>query len=186
VLASSSPRRAELLRAAGVPFVVRSIAVDESRHPQEAPADYVQRLAREKAAAVEPGPAEVVLGADTAVVVGEACLGKPADSAEAAAMLRLLAGRSHEVLTGVALIDPGGVVAVEMVATGVTFAPMTEAEIAWYVATMEPYDKAGGYAVQGLASRYVTAIAGSYSNVVGLPVELVYRMLRAQGVDVLA
>lgn len=182
VLASSSPRRAELLRAAGVPFVVRSAAVDETRREGEAPADYVRRLALEKAAAVEPGPGEIVLGADTAVVVGEACLGKPADRDEAAAMLRLLAGRKHAVLTGVALIGAGAV-EVEVVATGVTFAPMTEADIAWYVSTPEPYDKAGGYAVQGLASRYVTAIDGSYSNVVGLPVELVYRWLGALGLD---
>jgi septum formation protein len=180
VLASSSPRRAELLRAAGVPFVVRTAAVDEAQLPGEPPADYVRRLAREKAAAVDAAASELVLAADTAVVVGDACLGKPADRAEAAAMLRRLAGRSHEVLTGVALLG-GGQDMVEVVTTVVGFAPMTEAEIAWYVATTEPYDKAGGYAVQGLASRYVTIIEGSYSNVVGLPVALVYRWLRARG-----
>ncbi len=103
---------------------------------------------------------ELVLGADTVVVAGAACLGKPADTADAAAMIRLLAGRSHEVLTGVALIRDGAPIAVEVAATRVTFAPMTEADVAWYVATAEPYDKAGGYAVQGLASRFVTGIDG--------------------------
>jgi septum formation protein len=186
VLASSSPRRAELLRAAGVPFVVRHAPVDESRRAGEAPGDYVRRLAREKASAVAAGPGEIVLGADTEVVVGDTCLGKPADRAEAAAMLRRLAGRSHEVLTGVALLDAGAVVAAGLAATRVTFAAMSEAEIAWYAATPEPHDKAGGYAIQGLASRYVTAIDGSYSNVVGLPVELVYRLLRGRGLDGLA
>jgi septum formation protein len=183
VLASSSPRRADLLRAAGIPFEVRGAAVDETRLAGETPADYVRRLARWKAEAAGHAAGEVVLGADTAVVVGDTCLGKPADRAEAAEMLRLLAGRAHDVLTGVALIGVRD--AVEVAATRVTFSPLTEAEIAWYVATAEPYDKAGGYAVQGLASRYVTAIDGSYSNVVGLPVELIYRLLRTRGLEVL-
>jgi septum formation protein len=119
------------------------------------------------------------------VVAGAACLGKPADAAEAAAMLQQLAGRSHAVLTGVALVRRGDAVAVEVAATRVTFASMTAADVAWYVGTAEPYDKAGGYAVQGLASRFVTAIDGSYANVVGLPVELVCRLLSSAGEDLI-
>jgi septum formation protein len=185
VLASSSPRRAELLQAAGLPFVIRAASIDETRHPDEAPEAYVRRLAVAKARAVDAAPHELVLGADTVVVAGAACLGKPAGAADAAAMLRQLAGRSHAVLTGVALIRGGAPVAVEVAATRVTFAPMTDADVAWYVATPEPYDKAGGYAVQGLASRFVTAIDGSYANVVGLPVELVCRLLAGAGEDLI-
>jgi septum formation protein len=185
VLASSSPRRAELLRAAGLPFVIRVAPIDETRRADEAPEAYVRRLALTKARAVDAVPGELVLGADTVVVAGAACLGKPADAADAAAMLRQLAGRSHEVLTGVALVRAGEPVAVEVAATRVSFAAMTDAEVDWYVATAEPYDKAGGYAVQGLASRFVTAIAGSYANVVGLPVELVCRLVAAAGEDLL-
>ena len=181
VLASSSPRRAELLRAAGLPFVIRVAAVDETRQPDEAPDAYVRRLAVAKARAVAAAPDEIVLGADTVVVAEAACLGKPADAGEAAAMLRTLSGRSHAVLTGVALVRDGEPLALEVAATRVTFAPMSEADVAWYVATPEPYDKAGGYAVQGLASRFVTSIEGSYANVVGLPVELVCRLLAGAG-----
>lgn len=186
VLASSSPRRAELLRAAGVPFVVRSVPVDEAMRPAERPHDYVRRLALAKASAVPAAPDELVLGADTVVVAAAgACLGKPSGAAEAAAMLRQLAGRTHEVLTGVALVFRGSELAVDAAATKVTFAPMSEAEIAWYVANDEPYDKAGAYAVQGLASRFVTGIDGSYSNVVGLPVQLVCRLVTQAGGDLL-
>ena len=185
VLASSSPRRAELLRAAGIRFVVRAAPVDESLRSGEAPDDYVRRLALAKAQASGAAPDELVLAADTVVVVGGACLGKPADAAAAAAMLQQLSGRVHDVLTGVALTFGGFELAVEVARTAVTFARMSDAEIAWYVATREPYDKAGGYAVQGLASRFVTAIEGSYSNVVGLPVELVYRLLARAGGDLL-
>ena len=185
VLASSSPRRAELLQAAGLPFVIRVAAVDETRHPDEAPDAYVRRLALAKARAAAAAPDELVLGADTVVVVGAACLGKPVDAADAAAMIRLLAGRSHEVLTAVALVRGGAPVAVEVAVTRVTFAPMREADVDWYVATPEPYDKAGGYAVQGLASRFVTGIDGSYANVVGLPVELVCRLIAGAGEDLL-
>ena len=185
VLASSSPRRAELLQAAGLPFVIRVAAIDETRHPDESPEAYVRRLAVAKARAVGAAPLELVLGADTVVVADAACLGKPADALEAAAMLRVLAGRSHAVLTGVALVRDGTPVAVEVAATRVTFAPMSEADVAWYVATPEPYDKAGGYAVQGLASRFVTSIEGSYANVVGLPVELVCRLVAGAGENLL-
>jgi septum formation protein len=185
VLASSSPRRAELLQAAGLPFVVRAASVDETRHANEAPDHYVRRLALAKACAAAAAPHELVLGADTVVVAGPAseaaCLGKPADAADAAAMLRQLAGRTHEVLTGVALVRAGEPVAVDVATTRVTFAAMSDSDVAWYVATPEPYDKAGGYAVQGLASRFVATIDGSYSNVVGLPVELVCRLLAGAG-----
>jgi septum formation protein len=186
VLASSSPRRAELLRAAGVPFVVRSVPVDEAMRADERPHDYVRRLALAKASAVQAAPDELVLGADTVVVAAAGvCLGKPADAAEAAAMLRQLAGRTHEVVTGIAFVFGGAELAVDTATTKVAFAPMSEAEIAWYVATDEPYDKAGGYAVQGLASRFVTTIDGSYSNVVGLPVHLVCRLVTRSGGDLL-
>ena len=189
VLSSSSPRRAELLQAAGLPFVVRAASVDETRHADETPDAYVRRLAVAKARAAAAAPHELVLGADTVVVAGDAsglvCLGKPADARDAAAMLRQLAGRTHDVLTGVALVRAGAPVAVDVAATRVTFAPMSDSDVAWYVATPEPYDKAGGYAVQGLASRFVTAIDGSYANVVGLPVELVCRLIAGTGEDLL-
>ena len=185
VLASSSPRRAELLEAAGLPFVVRAASVDETRHADETPDAYVRRLAVAKARAAAAAPHELVLGADTVVVAGAACLGKPADAGDAAAMLRQLAGRTHHVLTGVALVRAGEPVAVDVAATRVTFAPMSDSDVAWYVATAEPYDKAGGYAVQGLASRFVTAIEGSYANVVGLPVELVCRLIAGAGEEIL-
>jgi septum formation protein len=186
VLASSSPRRAELLRAAGIPFVIRAAVVDETRDADEPPDAYVRRLALAKARAATAAPHELVLGADTVVVAGTACLGKPADAADAGAMLRQLAGRSHEVLTGVALVRAGEPTGVDVAATRVTFRALTDADVAWYVATPEPYDKAGGYAVQGLASRFVTAIDGSYANVVGLPVELVCRLVADAGEDLLA
>ncbi|HEY8549704.1 MAG TPA: Maf family protein [Vicinamibacterales bacterium] len=179
VLASASPRRAELLSAAGFDFTVRPSDVDESVRPGEAPEDYVRRLALEKARHVA-APGELVLGADTAVVVDGDLLGKPRSREEAAGMLRRLSGRAHEVLTGVALVA-GDREAVDLSRTTVHVHPISEEEIAWYVATPEPYDKAGGYAVQGLASRFIARLDGSYSNVVGLPVDLVYRLMRTFG-----
>jgi septum formation protein len=141
----------------------------------------VARLAREKAATAGVGGAgAVVLAADTVVVIDGAVLGKPADDPEAARMLRQLAGRTHEVLTGVAVCAKGRTT-VELARTEVKFLPLSEAEVAWYVASGEPRDKAGAYAIQGLASRFVERIDGSYSNVVGLPIALVYRMLRGVG-----
>lgn len=173
VLASASPRRAELLRAAGIAFEVIAADVDETPLANEPAADYVQRLAAEKARAVSPRAAgRPVLAADTVVVVDGAILGKPRDQEDARRMLGLLSGRVHSVLTGVALGDD-----VRVASTSVEFAPLTAEEIAWYVASGEPGDKAGAYAIQGLASRFVTRIDGSYSNVVGLPVALVYEML---------
>jgi septum formation protein len=181
ILASASPRRSDLLRAAGFAFDVEPTDIDEGILPGELPAAYVCRVALDKArAAASRHPGAVVLAADTTVVVGECILGKPADRADAARMLGLLAGRTHDVLTGVAVVGLRGT-RVEAVRTQVRFAPMDESEIAWYAASGEPEDKAGAYAVQGLASRFVEAIDGSYSNVVGLPVALVYRLLREQG-----
>ena len=144
-----------------MPFVVRAASIDETRRGGRGarclrpPAGAGQGAGGWRAA-----PDELVLGADTVVVAGARASASRRDAADAAAMLRHLAGRSHEVLTGVALVRAGAPVAVEVAATRVTFAPLTEAEVAWYVATAEPYDKAGGYAVQGLASRFVTAIDG--------------------------
>jgi len=180
ILASASPRRAELLRAAGISFIVRIANVDESVHDGESPRDYVRRVAREKASAVERGADEFVLAADTTVVVDDAILAKPLDSGDAARMLRQLSGRWHDVLTGVCLVR-GGKVDLRVADTRVEFAPMSEAEIAAYVASGEPMDKAGAYGIQGLASRFVREVRGSYTNVVGLPVALVYDMLTGAG-----
>jgi len=177
VLASSSPRRSELLAAAGFAFDVAHADIDETPLAHE-PADrYVVRLAEGKARAVAARfPDRAVLGADTTVVVDGDILGKPADAADAAAMLRRLQGRGHEVLTGIALVAHGRAQVV-LEATQVSFGPMTDAEIAAYVATGEPMDKAGAYGIQGWAARHVTRVEGSYSNVVGLPVAVVYRLL---------
>ena len=185
VLASSSPRRAELLRAAGFNFEVAAVDVDERAHDGESPQDYVERLAQAKAAATAVhAPEAVVLGADTTVVIGGQMLGKPADHADARRMLSLLSGRTHEVLTGLCVrADLQNLVHVET--SRVRIAPLDEAEIEWYVQTGEPMDKAGGYAVQGLASRFIQGIEGSYSNVVGLPVANVYNLLKRLGCDIL-
>jgi septum formation protein len=177
VLASQSPRRADLLTAAGFSFLVRPVDVDESVLPGESPDAYVLRLALEKARAACRDPGDVCLGADTTVVLDGRLLGKPADASQATEMLRFLSGRTHEVLTGVALVADRAQ-AYDVAVTQVTFLHMTDEEIAWYVATGEPEDKAGAYAIQGFASRFVDSIAGSYSNVVGLPVSLVYRLVR--------
>lgn len=181
ILASGSPRRAELLRAAGIAFEIVPAEIDERPLPDEAPAAYVERLARDKAQAVSSRhPHAAVLAADTTVVVDGLILGKPIDDADARAMLARLSGRTHEVLTGVALLADGRVrSAVET--TRVHFVQMSEAEIDSYVASREPREKAGAYAIQGLASRFVDRIEGSYSNVVGLPVALVWRLLRELG-----
>jgi septum formation protein len=187
VLASASPRRAELLRAAGIDFDVLVANVDESIRPGETPEEHVGRLAEEKALRVLPQAGQrPVLGADTVVVVDNRMLGKPADPADAARMLRMLSGRRHDVMTGVALIPepdkagPSGPIASRMgvAVTTVEFAPLGEGEIAAYVSSGEPMGKAGAYAIQGLASRFVTRIDGSYSNVVGLPVALVYDLCK--------
>ena len=182
VLASRSPRRSHLLRDAGYKFDVVPADVDERRLPDEPPRDYVVRLARAKAAAVASGAGadaenRVVVAADTIVVIDGEVLGKPADRQESAAMLGRLAGRTHEVLTGVA-VAAGERVLVTVETTRVTFAAMEPDRIAWYVATGEGDDKAGAYAVQGLGSRFVEWIEGSYTNVVGLPIARVDGLLR--------
>jgi septum formation protein len=177
VLASQSPRRRELLERAGIPFTVRVSGVPEHEIPGETPSAYVRRLAREKATAVSRASGEIVLGADTTVVIDGQILAKPADRADAVRMLRLLSGREHDVLTGICLVHSGGVVEDESCTT-VRFVSLSEAEIETYVASGEPADKAGAYAIQGLASKFIDRIAGDYCNVVGLPVALVYSHLR--------
>jgi septum formation protein len=174
ILASRSPRRAELLTAAGYEFDVIPADVDESVHAGENPEAYARRVAEAKARAVlARSHGRPVLAADTVVVVDGLILGKPGDSEDARRMLRLLAARQHEVLTAVTLDDR---TMVER--TMVEFARVTDEEITWYVASGEPMDKAGAYAIQGLASRFVTRIEGSYSNVVGLPIALVAGLLK--------
>lgn len=180
ILASQSPRRAEILRHAGFAFVVRPAALDETPLPGESPQAHVERLARAKALAVEAGAEDIVLGADTVVVIDGRILGKPADAADAARMLQALSGREHEVITGVCLRRRSGITCGSTVSR-VWFAPLSPDEIAAYVSSGEPLDKAGAYAIQGLASRYITRIEGSYANVVGLPIDWVHFRLRERG-----
>jgi len=177
VLASQSPRRAEILRQAGIPFSVRPASVDETPRDGERPLDYVARLAEEKAAAVPAASDEIVLGADTTVVIDGKMLGKPADEADARRMLASLAGRRHEVMTGICL-KCGEERVRDTAVTEVWFGPMSEDDIAEYAASGEPLDKAGAYAIQGLASKYVDKIHGCYFNVVGLPIAMVFTHLR--------
>jgi len=199
VLASASPRRQELLRNAVIPFTVQPADINETPFAGESPRDCAERLAREKAVAVfRSRPQDYVLGADTIVVVDDAILGKPRDAADAGRMLRILSGRTHAVITGVCLVgkkvvsgerpvgtnaarieDPELRIASET--TLVTMSVLSADEIRDYVATGEPMDKAGAYAIQGIASRWIRRIEGDYSNVVGLPVALVYRMLLDRG-----
>ena len=177
LLASASPRRAELLRAAGFEFDIQPAHVDESIHAGETPEQYVRRVADAKARAVRDDAGNrVVLAADTTVVIDDHILGKPLDEADASRMLRLLSGRRHQVLTAVTVARDVRVLT-RVAVTDVDFAPLSDDEVTWYIASGEPFDKAGAYAVQGLASRFVIRIDGSHSNVVGLPVALVYTML---------
>jgi septum formation protein len=203
ILASASPRRAELLRAAGYTFDVAAVAIDERVRDGEAAAAYVGRLAAEKSAALatklqqlaqlgrldplgRPGsdlPDQmVILAADTSVVVGGEILGKPIDDADAARMLRRLSGQRHEVMTGVSLRH-GATQLARVEVTAVDFLPLDDADIAWYVASGEGRDKAGAYAIQGRASRFIPRIDGSYSNVVGLPVARVHELLASLRVE---
>ena len=177
VLASRSPRRAELLRAAGIEFTIRFAETDETLRNGEDPRDYVLRLAEEKALAIPAEEGEIVLGADTSVVLGSEIMGKPRDAADAFRILRALSGQQHQVITGICL-KCGLKVVRDVASTAVWFAPMSHAEIASYIESGEPMDKAGAYGIQGLASRFTERIDGSYSNVVGLPVSLVYRHLQ--------
>jgi septum formation protein len=181
ILASASPRRAELLSTLGIPFRVDPSRVEETVAPGESVSAAAVRLAEAKARDVASRSGESpVLAADTLVALGSRIFGKPGNDREADAMLRALAGRTHLVVTGIALHCSGRLcrAAVE---TEVDFAPMSETEIAWYIATGEPRDKAGGYAVQGHGARFISAVRGSYSNVVGLPVRAVYEMLLDAG-----
>ena len=184
VLASASPRRRELLTQAGYSFEVRPAHIPEDPYEDEDPVAYVTRLAREKAEVVfrelsatgNPDAALVVLGADTTVTLENHILGKPEDAADAARMLRMLSGRSHHVITGVAVVTAEGAeVAAEV--TAVRFLTMSDEEIAAYVATGEPMDKAGAYGIQGLAARWIPRVEGCYFNVVGLPLALVCTLL---------
>ena len=178
VLASASPRRADILTAAGIPFIRRiPKAIDETPLAGEKPQDYVIRLAREKAEAAESTPHEIVLGADTTVVADGRIFGKPSDRADAAQMLRLLSGREHDVITGICLRKAAATL-VDAATTRVWFAPLSDAEIDAYIASGEPMDKAGAYGIQGLASKFIPRIDGCYFNVMGLPVALVYQHLR--------
>ncbi|MCC2638164.1 MAG: Maf-like protein [Moraxellaceae bacterium] len=184
-LASTSPRRRELLAQLGLAFTVLEVAVDESTRPGETPADYVRRLAREKAAAgLRQAGEGVVIAADTSVVADGIVLGKPASFDEALAMWTRLAGREHEVLTGLA-VGNARHVAAQVVATRVRFRDIAEAEMRAYWASGEPQDKAGGYAIQGLGAVFVTGINGSYSNVVGLPLAETAAMLAGFGIRIL-
>jgi septum formation protein len=178
VLASKSPRRREILSAAGIPFEVRVADVPEVRAGGEDPLEYVCRLARAKAEAVDCRAGEIVLGADTVVVLEHHVLEKPADAEDARRMLGLLSGRTHQVITGVCLRS-GGRIIVDAETTEVRFVRMSQSEIDAYVASGEPMDKAGGYAIQGLACKFIDRIEGDYFNVVGLPVALLYRHLKA-------
>lgn len=162
------------MAVAGFDFSVRVKPVEEVRRAGESPVAYVSRLARAKAEAAWEGPGEIVLGADTIVVIDGRILEKPADGDDARAMLRLLSGREHTVITGICLRHREGST-VDHSATQVRFTPLTESEIAEYVASGEPFDKAGAYAIQGLASKFVESVSGCYFNVMGLPLSLVYR-----------
>jgi septum formation protein len=178
ILASASPRRRELLTQAGLTFRVLPADIDETPHPNEPPAAYVQRLAIEKAQAVAAlHPKDTILAADTSVVLDEQILGKPLDHEDAIRMLTLLSGRTHSVMTGVAVLAPRFPIASAVEITRVTFALIPPAEIAAYVTTGEPLDKAGAYAIQGAAARWIPRIEGDYSNVVGLPLHRVFSLL---------
>ena len=184
ILASASPRRQELLRNAGINFVVQPADIPEVPQPGEAPQTFAERVARDKARTVHRRrPGDFVLGADTVVIVDEHILNKPESAQDATRMLRLLSGRSHLVMTAVCLMGPDeehGSRDFEDVRTETTrvfFNSLDEADIAAYIATGEPMDKAGGYGIQGFASRWIPRVEGCYFNVVGLPVALVFRML---------
>ncbi len=192
VLASASPRRQELLRNAGIPFSVFPANISEAPLPGENPRHCAERLAREKAhATLREHPEKLVLGADTIVVVDGEILGKPRNQADASRMLRLLSGRTHQVITGVCLVGSlrtgnqkleTGFEDTRSETTKVTMTGLTDEEIQSYIATGEPMDKAGAYAIQGMASRWIPRIEGDYFNVVGLPMALVQTMLKEHGV----
>ena len=186
ILASASPRRAEILRNAAIPFETQITLLDESLLPGELPGDYVRRLALEKARAAAEARSDrdtmLFLGADTTVVMANEILGKPESEEDARRMLRLLSGATHEVHTGLAVLRPRAPLerVVEEI-TRVSFALLSEDEIDAYIATGEPFDKAGGYGIQGIAGRYVTRIEGCYFNVMGLPLARLWSLLKECG-----
>lgn len=181
VLASASPRRQELLRNAGIAFTVRAANIDEVPLVNEAPRAFAERMAREKAHAVRQSePQEIILAADTVVAVGEEIFGKPENADDAFRMLKTLSGRAHKVITAVCLLM-GDFDEVRSETTLVEFSEISDDQIRQYIATGEPMDKAGAYAIQGGASQWIKKIEGDYNNVVGLPLDLVKRMLRERG-----
>ncbi len=185
ILASASPRRRELLDQLGVNYRCEPADIDETQADSEKPRDYVERMAREKAARVADAQDQsglAVLAADTTVTIDEDVLGKPADHFDGLGMLARLSGRSHSVLTAVCLQVTGGDCQVEVVETKVTFVQLSREQCEAYLATDEPWDKAGGYGIQGLAGAFVSAIEGSYSNVVGLPLTQTWQLLSGQGI----
>jgi septum formation protein len=182
VLASASPRRRDLLVQMGVEPVVVPADIDESVLAGEEPVAYVRRLSIAKSAAIDADPADLVIAADTTVDLDGRILGKPADAAEARVMLRALSARTHRVHTGVTL-RLGGRTATDVATTLVTFTPITDHALEWYVGTGEPFDKAGAYAIQGQAAVFVASVKGSVSNVVGLPLTTVVALARSLGVD---
>ncbi|MHB8526567.1 MAG: Maf family protein [Candidatus Acidiferrales bacterium] len=190
ILASASPRRAEILRNAGFDFTVVPAHVDESRRTGEPAAEYVRRLAAEKARTVarqlakNPGnDSAFIIGADTVVVIGNEILGKPSSGANAGEMLRRLSGETHEVFTGLSVLQGNSAGRTVVETTRVTFAPLSEQEIDEYIATGEPFDKAGAYAIQGRGGKFISRIEGCYFNVMGLPLARLYLLLREAGVE---
>jgi septum formation protein len=177
ILASASPRRHELLLAAGIEHTVRAASIPEDQLPGESPVTYVQRLAEQKARAVDRAPSDIVLGADTVVCLDDLLFGKPADDEDARRMLSHLSGRDHWVRTGICLLSAENCI-VDSAVTKVSFERLTACEIEEYTRSGEPRDKAGAYAIQGLAAKFVRSIEGCYYNVVGLPVSLIYRRLK--------
>jgi septum formation protein len=181
ILASKSPRRAEILRSVGWDFESRAANIDETRRDGEDAIAYVKRLAREKAVKIaQLAPGCAVLGADTVVVIDDTILGQPHTDDVARQMLRRLSGRWHEVLTGVAILRAESEPVVVHETTRVRFAELSDSEIDWYVSTGEPHDKAGAYAIQGQGGVFIREIEGDYFNIVGLPVRLVYEHLKSQ------
>ncbi|MGH9732572.1 MAG: Maf family protein [Candidatus Acidiferrales bacterium] len=185
ILASSSPRRAEILRNAGFDFAVVPADVNETQRPNELPADYVRRLAEEKARTVAwqvakdaASDSTFVIGADTVVVIDDEILGKPSSVANAREMLRRLSSQTHEVYTGLAVLQGNGIARTVVERTRVTFQPLSEKEIEDYTASGEPFDKAGAYAIQGEGGKFISRIEGCYFNVMGLPLARLYAILR--------
>jgi septum formation protein len=178
ILASASPRRHELLLAAGIPHIVQPTSVPEHRQPRETPTEFVRRIAEDKARAAIASPQDIVLAADTVVCLDSELFGKPASDEDAARMLRRLSGRDHWVHTGICILS-GPRRILDLASTKVSFLELTEEEIQGYTRSGEPRDKAGAYAIQGLASKFIRSIEGCYHNVVGLPVSLVYCHLKA-------